>query len=99
MGIRTCSLAVMRMGVDRMKNSMPGSLNRENIMSAHTYKIIELVGSSTEGSDQAIRDAIAKAALSVKHMDWYEVIESRGHIVDGKVAHFQVTIKVGFRLE
>ncbi len=68
-------------------------------MSAHTYKIIELVGSSTEGSDQAIRDAITKAALTVKHMDWYEVIESRGHIADGKVSHYQVTIKVGFRLE
>ena len=68
-------------------------------MSAHTYKIIELVGTSTEGSDQAIRDAIAKAALSVKHMDWYEVVESRGHLADGKVAHFQVTIKVGFRIE
>ncbi|MBI3285137.1 MAG: dodecin family protein [Burkholderiales bacterium] len=68
-------------------------------MTAHTYKIIELVGSSTEGSDQAIREAIARAALTVKHMDWYEVVESRGHIADGKVAHFQVTIKVGFRLE
>ncbi len=68
-------------------------------MSAHTYKILELVGSSTEGSDNAIRDAIAKAALTVKHMDWYEVVESRGHIADGKVAHYQVTIKIGFRLE
>ena len=68
-------------------------------MSAHTYKIIELVGSSTEGTDHAIRDAIAKAALTVKHMDWYEVVESRGHITDGMVSHFQVTIKVGFRLE
>ncbi|MGH8831654.1 MAG: dodecin [Polaromonas sp.] len=68
-------------------------------MSAHTYKIIELVGSSIEGTDYAIRDAIAKAALTVKHMDWYEVVESRGHIADGKVAHYQVTIKVGFRLE
>ena len=68
-------------------------------MSAHTYKIIELVGSSTEGSDHAIRDAIAKAALTVKHMAWYEVVESRGPIVGGKVSHYQVTIKVGFRLE
>ena len=68
-------------------------------MSTQTYKLIELVGSSTEGTDHAIRDAIAKAALTVKHMDWYEVIESRGHIVDGKVSHYQVTIKVGFRLE
>lgn len=78
---------------------MSGFLHWGNIMSAHTYKIIELVGSSTEGSDQAIRDAIAKAALTVKHMDWYEVVESRGHIADGKVSHYQVTIKVGFRLE
>ncbi len=68
-------------------------------MSAHTYKIIDLVGSSTEGTDQAIRNAIAKAALSVKHMDWYEVVESRGHIADGNVSQYQVTIKVGFRLE
>ncbi|MFC3109381.1 dodecin [Undibacterium arcticum] len=68
-------------------------------MSAQTYKLIELVGSSSEGTDHAIRDAIAKAALTVKHMDWYEVVESRGHIADGKVSHYQVTIKVGFRLE
>ncbi len=68
-------------------------------MSVHTYKIIELVGSSSEGSDHAIRDAIGKAALTVKHIDWYEVADSRGHIVDGKVLHYQVTIKVGFRLE
>lgn len=68
-------------------------------MSAHTYKLIELVGSSPNGTDEAIRDAIAKAALTIKHMDWFEVIETRGHIVDGKIAHYQVTIKVGFRLE
>jgi dodecin len=68
-------------------------------MSAHTYKMIELVGSSTSGADDAIRNAIAKAAQSVRHMDWFEVVETRGHIVDGKVAHYQVTLKVGFRLE
>ena len=68
-------------------------------MSAHTYKILELVGSSTEGTDHAIRDAIAKAALTVKNMEWYEVTESRGHISGGKVSYYQVTIKVGFRLE
>jgi flavin-binding protein dodecin len=67
-------------------------------MTEHTYKIIELVGSSATGTDDAIRNAIAKAALSVKNMDWFEVVETRGHLVDGKVAHFQVTIKVGFRL-
>ncbi|TFW72259.1 hypothetical protein C3Y98_03915 [Methylotenera oryzisoli] len=68
-------------------------------MSAHTYKLIELVGSSSVGTDDAIRNAIAKAALTVKHMDWFEVVETRGHIVNGGVAHFQVTIKVGFRIE
>ncbi|NOU24857.1 MAG: dodecin domain-containing protein [Methylotenera sp.] len=68
-------------------------------MSAHTYKLIELVGTSTVGTDDAIRNAIAKAALTVKHLDWFEVLESRGHIVNGQIAHFQVTIKVGFRIE
>ncbi|HEY3325949.1 MAG TPA: dodecin [Novimethylophilus sp.] len=68
-------------------------------MSPHTYKLIELVGSSTNGTDEAIRNAIAKASLSVKHMDWFEVVETRGHIVDGKVAHYQVTLKIGFRIE
>ncbi len=68
-------------------------------MSAHTYKIIDLVGSSENGSDDAIRNAIAKASHSVKNMDWFEVVETRGHIKDAKIAHFQVTIKVGFRIE
>lgn len=67
-------------------------------MSEHTYKVIELVGSSASGTDDAIRNAIAKAALSVKNMDWFEVVETRGHIVNGQVGHFQVTLKVGFRL-
>lgn len=68
-------------------------------MHEHTYKLIDLVGTSTIGTDDAIKNAIAKAALTVKHLDWFELIETRGHIVDGKVAHYQVTIKVGFRIE
>ena len=68
-------------------------------MTAHTYKIIELVGSSPNSSDEAIRNAITKAAQTVKHMDWYEVVESRGHIVNGHIQHYQVTMKVGFRIE
>ena len=68
-------------------------------MPAHTYKVIELVGSSTIGTDDAIQSAIAKAALTLKHLNWFEVVETRGHIVDGKIAHFQVTLKVGFRIE
>ncbi|HSI43992.1 MAG TPA: dodecin [Methylotenera sp.] len=68
-------------------------------MSEHTYKLIDLVGSSPISSDEAIKNAIAKASLTVKHISWFELVETRGHIVDGKVAHFQVTIKVGFRIE
>ncbi|WP_334186727.1 dodecin [Noviherbaspirillum sp.] len=68
-------------------------------MSAHTYKMIELVGSSTTGTDDAIRNAIEKSSQTVRNMDWFEVTETRGHIVDGKVAHYQVTVKVGFRLD
>jgi flavin-binding protein dodecin len=61
--------------------------------------MLELVGSSTIGTDDAIQNAIAQAAKSVKLMEWFEVLETRGHIQDGKVAHFQVTIKVGFRID
>ena len=68
-------------------------------MSANTYKLIELVGSSPNSTDEAVRNAIAKAGATVKNMDWFQVIETRGHIVDGTVAHFQVTLKVGFRIE
>jgi flavin-binding protein dodecin len=68
-------------------------------MGSHVYKTVELVGSSTTGTDDAIQHAIATAAKTVRHIDWFEVVETRGHVVDGKVAHFQVTLKAGFRLE
>lgn len=68
-------------------------------MPSHTYKVIELVGSSPTSSDDAIQTAISKASLTLKHLNWFEVIETRGHIENGKVAHFQVTLKVGFRIE
>lgn len=68
-------------------------------MSGHVYKLIELVGSSPNGTDEAVRNAIAKASQTVHHMDWFEVVETRGCIMDGKIAHWQVTIKVGFRIE
>jgi flavin-binding protein dodecin len=68
-------------------------------MSEHTYKHIELTGSSAEGSDQAIQNAIAKASTSVKHMHWFQVIDTRGYIEDDGVKYWQVTIKVGFRIE
>lgn len=68
-------------------------------MSHHVYKTIELTGSSTSGIEDAVNTAIAKASETVRNMQWFEVIETRGHIHDGKVAHWQVTLKVGFTLE
>ncbi|MDA0190880.1 MAG: dodecin family protein [Proteobacteria bacterium] len=68
-------------------------------MSAHTYKMVEIVGTSPNGSDEAIHNAIETAAKTLRHLDWFEVIETRGHIVDGRIGHFQVRLKVGFRLE
>jgi flavin-binding protein dodecin len=68
-------------------------------MSQHVYKVVELVGSSTTGADDAVRSAIARAGKTLRQLDWFEVVETRGHIVNGQVAHFQVKLKVGFRLE
>ncbi len=68
-------------------------------MSDHVYKVIELVGSSKTGIEDAIEQALARAQTSIHHMDWFEVKETRGHIVDGRVGHYQVVLKVGFRLE
>ncbi|WP_286235453.1 dodecin [Thalassotalea sediminis] len=65
----------------------------------HTYKKVELVGSSTTSIEDAINNALAECSKSVDHMDWFEVVETRGHIVDGKVGHFQVTLKIGFRIK
>lgn len=68
-------------------------------MNDHVYKIVEVAGSSTQSHDDAIRNAVAKAAETVQHLNWYEVKEMRGHIDDGKVAHFQVVLRLGFRLD
>jgi len=68
-------------------------------MSHHTYKHIEVTGSSEVSSDDAVRNAVESASKSVKNMGWFEVMGTRGHLVDGTVKHWQVTIKIGFRLE
>jgi dodecin len=68
-------------------------------MNDHVYKVIELAGSSSKSSDDAIENAIAKASKTLKHLDWFEVVETRGHIQDGRVAHYQVKLKIGFRLD
>jgi flavin-binding protein dodecin len=69
-------------------------------MSDHrTYKKVELVGSSTTSIEDAINNAIAECSKSVKNVEWFEVTETRGHVVNGKVAHYQVSLKIGFRIE
>lgn len=67
-------------------------------MSDHVYRVIEVVGSSEEGSDDAIRKAIERASATVDEIGWFEVLETRGHVEAGKVKHFQVTLKVGFTI-
>jgi flavin-binding protein dodecin len=68
-------------------------------MPDHVYKHLELTGSSTKSSDDAIRNALAKAAKTMRNMHWFQVVETRGQVDGGKIAHWQVTIKVGFTLE
>lgn len=68
-------------------------------MSEHTYRIVEIVGTSPDGVDAAIRNGVARAGQTLRGVDWFEVQSVRGELEDGAVAHFQVTLKVGFRLE
>jgi dodecin len=68
-------------------------------MSDHTYKITEIVGSSPDSIDAAIRSGVARASTTLRNLDWFEVTEIRGHLRDGAVGHFQVSMKVGFRLD
>ena len=68
-------------------------------MTDHVYKSLELTGSSSKSSDDAVRNAIGKAGKTMRNMHWFQVMETRGHIDKGKVAHWQVTLKIGFTLE
>lgn len=68
-------------------------------MSEHTYKKVELVGSSPISSDEAVKNAISKADESLQNLRWFEVTETRGHLENGEINHWQVTVKVGFTLE
>lgn len=68
-------------------------------MSDHVYKLVELTGSSTKSMEDAVQNAVARAAKTIHNMRWFEVTETRGHIDDGKVAHWQVTLKIGFTLD
>jgi flavin-binding protein dodecin len=68
-------------------------------MSDHTYRVTEIVGTSSDGVDQAVRNGITRAGQTLRGLDWFEVTQIRGHLEDGDIAHVQVTMKVGFRLE
>ncbi len=68
-------------------------------MSEHSYRLIEVVGSSPDGIDQAVKNAVEDAAKTLRNIHWFEVVETRGLIEDGKVKHFQVTVKIGFTLD
>lgn len=68
-------------------------------MTNHVYRVTEIVGSSHEGLDDAVRNGIRRASETLRHLDWFEVTEMRGQIKDGQVEHYQVGLKVGFRLE
>lgn len=68
-------------------------------MTEHVYKKIELVGSSTTSSDDAVRNALARASSTLYNLDWFEIVETRGHIQNGEIVHWQVVLKVGMRLD
>ncbi|QIP83324.1 dodecin family protein [Streptomyces sp. Tu 2975] len=68
-------------------------------MSNHTYRVTEIVGTSPDGVDQAIKNGITRASQTLRGLDWFEVTQVRGHIVEGQIEHYQVGLKVGFRLE
>lgn len=68
-------------------------------MSDHVYKVVELTGSSSESIEAAVKNAVNRASKTVHNMRWFEVVETRGHIDEGAVAHWQVTVKIGFTLD
>jgi hypothetical protein len=68
------------------------------LSSSHVYKKVEIVGSSPNSIEEAIQNALDECSKSLRNMDWFEVVETRGHIVDGKVGHYQVSLKIGFRI-
>ncbi|AOW91681.1 hypothetical protein BFN03_00570 [Rhodococcus sp. WMMA185] len=68
-------------------------------MSDHVYRVVEIVGSSSESTDTAIENAIARAHETLRNLEWFEVVSTRGHIENGAVGHYQVTVRIGFRVE
>jgi dodecin len=79
-----------------IRSWLPG---KNDVVTDRTYRVTEIVGTSGESIEDAVRNGIRRASQTLRHLDWFEVTEVRGHIVDGEVGHFQVSMKVGFRLE
>jgi flavin-binding protein dodecin len=76
-----------------------GRNRRKRAMTEHVYKVVEIVGSSEESVTKAIERAVSKAGETLRNLGWFEVMQVRGHLENGKVAHYQVTLKVGFKLD
>ena len=68
-------------------------------MSDHIYRVTEIVGTSPDGIDQAIRNAVTRASATIRHVDWFEVVQVRGQTQEGQIVHFQVSLKLGFRVD
>ena len=85
-----------RRGIPGAPGTLPGGAQR---MSEHVYKTIELTGSSKKGIEQAVENALTRAAETVRSMRWFQLTETRGYIEKGKIAYWQVTLKIGFTLE
>jgi dodecin len=79
--------------------SLSAAMRKVRVMTNHVYKVLELVGSSETSIEDAITTAVAQANKTVRNMDWFEVVQTRGHIENGKIGHYQVTLKIGFTLE
>jgi dodecin len=85
--------------MERVFIVLAGTAADNGRMDEHVYKKIEIVGSSPNGMEEAVRNALSRASKTVRNMRWFEVTETRGYIDDGKIAHWQVTLKIGFTLE
>lgn len=86
-------------GTSQILFALPSLAPTNESMSEHIYKKIELVGSSSKGFEEAVQNALARAKKTVRNMRWFEVTETRGYLEEGKLAHWQVTLKVGFTLD
>jgi dodecin len=85
--------------IGRLSATSTVNISRRMSMPDHVYRIIEVAGSSEHGIEAAIQNAIARASRTLRQVGWFEVIQTRGHVEDGKIAHYQVILKVGFTLD